>query len=220
MFGYSDAEILGQLGDILFVPEDRKRGAPQWEAETAKTKGRAENERWHLRRDGSRFYGSGLTMPLRNAAGAIIGFVKIMRDLTEQKRVEETKFFLAAIVESSEDSMITLNFEGIITSWNQAAEKLYGYSADEAIGKSLTVLTLPEDLREVLSNIDKIKHSQKVEIFDTVRVHKDGRQINLEIDRALIALKLYSFARVGAAVKMCVEDYYQNGRRSWIRLHV
>ncbi len=93
MFGYSEAEIFGQSGDILFVPEDREAGAPQWEADTAKTKGRAENERWHLRQDGSRFYGSGLTMPLRNDAGAIIGFVKVMRDLTEQKRVEETNSF-------------------------------------------------------------------------------------------------------------------------------
>jgi PAS domain S-box-containing protein len=191
LFGYTEAEILGQCADILFVPEDRERGAPQWEAETAKTKGRAENERWHSRKDGSRFYGSGLMMPLRNDAeatdagatdaGAIIGFVKIMRDLTEQKRVQETKFFLASIVESSQDSMITVNFDGIITSWNQAAEKLYGYAAQEAIGKPLTMLTLPQDLREVLSNIERIKHSQKVETFDTVRVHKGGRQMHLEV---------------------------------------
>ncbi len=102
-------------------------------------------------------------------------------DITERKRIEEARFFLASIVESSEDSIITVNFEGVITSWNRAAEKLYGYPANEAVGKPLTMLTLPADLREVLSNAEKIKHSRKVEIYDTVRVHKGGREMRLEI---------------------------------------
>ncbi len=100
---------------------------------------------------------------------------------SENKLTEETKFFLASIIESSEDSIITINFNGTITSWNQAAEELYGYPAAEAIGKPLTMLTLPEDLMEVLSNVEKIKQSETVEIFDTVRTRKDGRQVNLEI---------------------------------------
>lgn len=89
MFGYSESEIIGQSGDILFVPEDRERGVPVWEAERAVKDGRAENERWHMRKDGSRFFGSGLTTPLRDGAGEIVGFVKIMRDLTERKENEE-----------------------------------------------------------------------------------------------------------------------------------
>lgn len=102
-------------------------------------------------------------------------------DITGRNRAEEAKFFLASIVESSEDSIVTINFEGVITSWNRAAEKLYGYPANEAVGKPLTMLTLPGDLREVLSNIEKIKHSRKIEIYDTVRVHKDGHEMLLEI---------------------------------------
>nr|MBA3600598.1 PAS domain S-box protein [Acidobacteriota bacterium] len=100
---------------------------------------------------------------------------------SESMLQEEIKFFLASIVESSEDSVIAVNFNGKITSWNRAAEELYGYPAAEAIGKPLTMLTLSEDLMEVFSNIDKIKHSETVEIFDTVRINKDGRQMNLEI---------------------------------------
>jgi two-component system, chemotaxis family, CheB/CheR fusion protein len=89
MFGYTGEEIIGQSGDVMFVPEDREQGAPVQEVEKAANEGRAENERWHMRKDGSRFYGSGLTHPLRNGAGEIIGFVKIMRDLTQQKQNEE-----------------------------------------------------------------------------------------------------------------------------------
>ena len=89
LFRYTDEEILGRLGDILFTPEDLEAGAPQREAEEAQTVGRAENERWHSRKDGARFYGSGMVTPLRDDAGNHIGYVKVMRDLTEQKRTEE-----------------------------------------------------------------------------------------------------------------------------------
>src|SRR4028119_2500663 len=94
---------------------------------------------------------------------------------------KDSKDFLALIVKSSQDSIISINFERIITSWNKAAELLYGYSADEAIGKPLTMLTLPEDFNEMLTNIDEIKHSKKVKIFDTERKHSDGRHLFLEV---------------------------------------
>jgi PAS domain S-box-containing protein len=181
VFGYTEKEMLGKSGDILFVPEDRDARAPEQEARTALSKGRAVNERFHLRRDKTRFYGSGLTMALRDGDGNDIGFVKIMRDLTERKKLEDAKFFLAAIVESSQDSVVTINFDGEITSWNKAAQELYGYSAKDAVGKPLAMLTLPEDIKEIFANIDKIKNSRKVKIYDTVRVHKDGREMDLEI---------------------------------------
>lgn len=89
MFGYSEEEIMGQSGDILFVPEAREREVPAWETETALREGRAENERWHYRKNGERFYGSGVVAPLRDSDETVIGFVKIMRDLTKEKQAEE-----------------------------------------------------------------------------------------------------------------------------------
>lgn len=89
MFGYTEEEIIGQLADILFTPEDRELGAPQQETQKALATGRAENERWHDRKDGSRFYGSGLVMPLTDDNGNALGFVKIMRDLTESKKAAD-----------------------------------------------------------------------------------------------------------------------------------
>lgn len=97
------------------------------------------------------------------------------------KLTDEAKFFLASIVESSGDSIVTIDLDATITSWNKSAERVYGYPANEAIGKPLTMLTLPEDLAEIFGKIEDIKQSRKVEIYDTVRVRKSGREINLEI---------------------------------------
>lgn len=89
MFGYSEHEIIGQPGDILFTPEDRDTNAPESETQKAEKDGRAQDERWHIRKDGSRFWGSGSVSPLRDTDGTLLGFVKIMRDLTKSKEAEE-----------------------------------------------------------------------------------------------------------------------------------
>ncbi|WP_353718701.1 PAS domain S-box protein [Dyadobacter sp. 676] len=89
MLGYSEEEIIGQSGEIFFVPEDRAKGAHEIEKENAIKDGRATNERWHLRKDGSRFYASGVTRPLLNEDGTVIGLLKVMRDLTHEKRSED-----------------------------------------------------------------------------------------------------------------------------------
>jgi two-component system CheB/CheR fusion protein len=89
----------------------------------------------------------------------------------------EAKFFLASIIESLEDSIVSIDFNTVITSWNKGAERLYGYSAEEAIGKPLTILTLPEDLQQVLTNIETVRHGGKVQVYETERVHKDGHHI-------------------------------------------
>ncbi|MEG4488444.1 PAS domain-containing protein [Microcoleus sp. D2_18a_B4] len=89
LLGYSEAEIVGQDGRIIFTPEDSAARKPEAERHIALTQGRAENERWHLRKDGSRFWGSGLVRPLRDAAGEVQGFLKIMQDKTERRQIEE-----------------------------------------------------------------------------------------------------------------------------------
>jgi two-component system, chemotaxis family, CheB/CheR fusion protein len=89
MFGYTAAEALGQPSAILFTPEDRMAGVPEHELITARDKGRADDERWHLRKDGSRFWVSGVMTPLRDEDGQLRGFAKVARDLTEHMQAEE-----------------------------------------------------------------------------------------------------------------------------------
>jgi PAS domain S-box-containing protein len=85
LLGYTEDEMLGHSGDVVFTPEDRAAGAPEHERSVANTQGRAEDERWHLRKNSTRFWGSGVAMPLADASG----FVKILRDRTERMRAQE-----------------------------------------------------------------------------------------------------------------------------------
>ena len=89
LLGYTGSEVLGQSGDLVFTPEDRAAGIPQKETETALAEGRAMDDRWHLRRDGSRFWASGAAMVMRNAAGDAVGFVKILRDQTAARAAQQ-----------------------------------------------------------------------------------------------------------------------------------
>ncbi|HVF31258.1 MAG TPA: CheR family methyltransferase, partial [Pyrinomonadaceae bacterium] len=111
MFGYTEQEIIGRSVDILFTPEDRADGVPEREAERSFSTGRAENERWHSRKDGSRFYGSGLSMPLRDDSGKDIGLVKIMRDLTREKQAQEELERFNRVAVGRETRMIDLKRE-------------------------------------------------------------------------------------------------------------
>ncbi|MFE1744078.1 response regulator [Coleofasciculus sp. H7-2] len=96
ILGYQEAEILGQSVSIIFTPEDIECGADKQELETAVTEGRAEDERWHVRKDGTRFWASGMVTPLRDETGQLRGFAKIMRDFTERKRAEDERNQLLA----------------------------------------------------------------------------------------------------------------------------
>lgn len=99
----------------------------------------------------------------------------------DKEHIINAKYFLASIVESSQDSIVTIDFNGIITTWNKAAEQLYGYPASQAIGNDLMTLVFPQDLGEVLTNIERVKRSQRVEIFEGVRIHSSGREMTLEV---------------------------------------
>jgi PAS domain S-box-containing protein len=90
LFGYGEAEIVGEDASILFTSEDRESGAPERELEIARTEGRAEDERYHVRKDGLRFWTSGFVRPVLDEEDNLLGFSKVARDLTERKRAEET----------------------------------------------------------------------------------------------------------------------------------
>ena len=96
ILGYQEAEILGQPASIIFTPEDIHHGIDKQELEQAVTEGRSEDERWHIRKDGSRFWASGIVTPLRDETGKLHGFAKIMRDFTQRKQAEDERNQLLA----------------------------------------------------------------------------------------------------------------------------
>jgi two-component system CheB/CheR fusion protein len=89
LLGFTEAEIVGKIADVIFTEQDRAAGAPEHEASRAMQHGRAADERWHSRKDGSRFWGSGFLMAMHDRLGAVIGFVKILHDRTKPKQAEE-----------------------------------------------------------------------------------------------------------------------------------
>jgi len=131
--------------------------------------------------DGRTLFFEVIKSPTFDANGKIAGTQAIMFDVTERLKAEEAHARLAAIVESSDDAIIGKNLEGIITSWNRGAEHIFGYSATEAIGRPLLILFPPEREREEWEILEKIRRGQTVEHFETVRVRKDGKGIDVSV---------------------------------------
>lgn len=94
---------------------------------------------------------------------------------------KDAQYLLASIVESSQDSIVTIDLNRIITSWNKSAEQLYGYSAEEVVGHPLAIVMLPNDIQDLINKVNDIIHELTVPIYETVRIHKNGRQADLEI---------------------------------------
>lgn len=119
--------------------------------------------------------------PIFNDEGQLTGSIHIAREITEQKKLERSNRFLASIVESSSDAIIGKDLNGKITSWNSAAEKMYGYSTNEVVGKSISLL-FPADLSNDLDYILKmIKRGETVQNYDTIRLKKDGGLIDVSL---------------------------------------
>jgi PAS domain S-box-containing protein len=112
--------------------------------------------------------------PIRDEGATVVGVSGIHRDVTEQRQAFETAQRLAAIVESSDDAIIARTLEGIITSWNPAAEAMFGYSGAEVIGKSVDLLIPQDRIDEMIAILAKVSAGQHVDHLQTIRVRKDG----------------------------------------------
>ena len=119
--------------------------------------------------------------PLYDAAGELIGAVNMVVDITDRKRAEESARRLAAVVEFSDDAILTKDIDGVITSWNRGAERLFGYTAEETIGKLITIL-VPDDRRDEEREIlGRIRRGERVDHYETVRRCKDGSLLDISL---------------------------------------
>jgi PAS domain S-box-containing protein len=116
-----------------------------------------------------------------DASGKAVRLTGTTTDITERKLVEETTGLMAAIVDSSDDAVISKTLNGIITSWNKSAELLFGHTADEAIGKHITLIIPPERHQEETSIIERLKRGERIEHFETVRMRKNGSRLDISL---------------------------------------
>jgi PAS domain S-box-containing protein len=134
-----------------------------------------------IARDGREFPIDDSGAPIRDEDGTIAGVVLVFRDATEARRAIEARLRLAAIVDSSDDAIISKNLDGTIDSWNKGAERLYGYTAEEVIGKPLSILVPPDHPDELPAIMERIKRGERVAHYETVRVRNDGRRVEVSL---------------------------------------
>ncbi len=201
MFGYTRQELIGQPIEML-VPE-RQRGQhhghrDRFHAQPKLRRMGSGLELNGLRRDGSEFPVEISLSPVPTANGLIV--LSAIRDISERKRIEEElrranaeleirksreladyQRRLALIVNSSQDAIIGKNLDGIITHWNSGAEEIYGYTAQEMIGRHISTLAPEEKAEEITEILRRIRNGERVGYFESVRITKDKRKLNMSI---------------------------------------
>src|SRR5271169_3066853 len=201
MFGYTRDELIGQKIEML-VP-DRQRGQHHLHREHFHQQPKIRRmgsglDLYGRRRDGSEFPVEISLSPVSTGDGMIV--LSAIRDISDRKRIEEelrrvneeldrrksrelrdSQNRLALIVDSSQDAIIGKNLDGIVTHWNKGAERIYGYTAEEVIGKSITILAPPERGDEIPQILETVRGGKSVEHIESVRLTKDGRRLNVSI---------------------------------------
>jgi PAS domain S-box-containing protein len=197
MYGYSAAEVVGKAATFL-TPSDRK-GEITAVLEKIKAGRRVEQfETKRVRRDGVVFPVALTVSAIRDADGAVVGTSVIHRDLSDQKGALAVAQRMAALVENSHDAIIGRTVDGVITSWNPAAEKMFGYSSSEIVGKNITILVPAGRAGEMISILSTISAGRGVDDFETIRIRKDGTMFPVAL--TVSPIRDESGAVVGASV--------------------
>jgi len=179
MLGYPDRTSLLVMNarDLFTNPQDR-----QEEMNLLDQKHQPFSTELQLRRfDGSSIWVRDTVRPVYTPDGQVIFYDGSLEDITERRRADEAHLLLASIVKSSDDAIIAETMDGAIVSWNSGAEKIFGYQAQEVIGHSLAILQ-PDDRKEESGRIlVRIKNGERVDHYETVRIRKDGKQIDVSL---------------------------------------
>ena len=201
MFRYTREELIGQKVEMLVPERQRPQHNSHREHFHQQPKIRRMGSGLDLygrRRDGTEFPVEISLSPVATGNGAMV--LSVIRDISDRKHIEEElrraneelerrksrelKDFqnrLALIVDSSQDAIIGKNLDGIVTHWNKGAEEMYGYSAPEMIGRPISALAPPDRTDEIPEILKKIRNGERVEYFESVRVTKDKRRLNVSV---------------------------------------
>lgn len=132
-------------------------------------------------RSGDEFAIDDSAAPIRDTLQRLMGVVLVFHDVTEARRLSLAQKRLAAIVESSDDAIVSKNLDGYITSWNKSAERIFGYTAEEIVGKHVTTIIPPDRHNEEPKILERLRRGERVDHYETIRRAKDGRLINVSL---------------------------------------
>jgi len=180
IFGYASEEIIGR-SILRLVPEELH--AEESDIIKKLTAGeRIEHyETIRVRKNGDRFPISVTMSPIKDGTGRVVGTSTIAHDVTGHKRIDDSCFRLAAIVDSADDAIISKNLNGVIESWNRGASRIFGYTPEEIVGQSILRL-IPEELRyEEEEILRKLRNGERIEHYETTRVRKDGERLEISV---------------------------------------
>lgn len=171
ILGYKEEEIVGRDAAKFFTIEDRRKDVPQKEMETAAARGRAEDERWHVRKDGSRFWASGVVTPVRDPTGKLIGFSKVMRDMTERNKLTEERDRFFAL---SMDLLCIVHLDGRFQRVNPAFQSVLGFSEEEFLSMTVFELLHPDDLANTVLEYQKLSQGHPTQHMENRLRCRDG----------------------------------------------
>jgi PAS domain S-box-containing protein len=174
--GWREDELRGRPAAVLFTPEDRAGGRPEAEMRQAAEAGRAEDKRWHLRKDGSLFFADGVLVALRGASGELRGFGKVFQDVTDRKRAEEALARDALLLANVQDAVVVTDLDGVVTYWNEGATRLFGWAAGEMLGRPLTD-RVPEEARARMAEAARAIRNGQDFVGEWEDYRKDGSRV-------------------------------------------
>jgi len=180
MFGYSAEEMRGQ-SILRIIPPERQHEEVELLRRLQQGERIEHFETVRVARDGRRVNVSLTVSPIKNEYGEVIGASKIARDISDRVLGQEVRNQLAAIVESSDDAIVSKSLEGIVQSWNKGAERVFGYTAEEMIGKSILTIIPPDRQHEEPRILEQLRRGERIDHFETIRLTKSGRQINVSV---------------------------------------
>ncbi len=182
IFGYEPDEIVGQ-SILRLIPEELHHEEDFILAKIRAGERVEHFETIRVRKDGERFPVAVTISPVKDDSGTIVGASKIARDISDRRRAEESRLRLAAIVDSADDAIISMDLNGIITSWNEGARRIFGYEGSEIVGQSVLRL-VRENLRyEEEEILRKLGAGERIDHYETTRVARDGstREVSITI---------------------------------------
>ena len=177
--GFSEEELRNKHCVDFSPPEDAQKDWALFQQLRAGSIDHYQLEKRYFRRDGSLVWGSLSISLLKSSASPLV--LAMVEDITDKKKAEEALFRHAAVIESSDDAIASGTLDGIIVSWNTGAQKIYGYTEAEAVGKPISMLVPPELPDEENKILETLKSGDRVEHFETVRVTKTGKRINVSL---------------------------------------